>query len=153
MFRLSYIVTHPIQYQAPLLRRLAQSNEIDLEVFFLSDFSLHAHYEQAFNQTFKWDVGLTDGYAWEVLPRLFLGASRPLRPLWPVGALRQRLRKGRFDAVWVHGWGHVALCQAVREASALGLPVLLRGETLPNNQQDQTLRQRFRDAFCRRLFE
>ena len=45
MYRLAYIVTHPIQYQAPLLRYLAQSNEIDLEVFFLSDFSLHAHYE------------------------------------------------------------------------------------------------------------
>ena len=108
MYRLAYIVTHPIQYQAPLLRYLAQSNEIDLEVFFLSDFSLHAHYEQAFNHTFKWDVALTDGYAWEVLPRVFLGASRPLRPWWPVSALRRRLREGRFDAVWVHGWGHSA---------------------------------------------
>jgi glycosyltransferase involved in cell wall biosynthesis len=153
MFRLSYIVTHPIQYQAPLLRYLARSNEIDLEVFFLSDFSLHAHYEQAFNHTFKWDVALTDGYAWEILPRLFLGASRPLRPWWPVGNLRRRLREGRFDAVWVHGWGHVALCQAVREAAALGLPVLLRGESLPNFQQSRTLRQKFLDAFRRRLFE
>jgi glycosyltransferase involved in cell wall biosynthesis len=153
MFRLSYIVTHPIQYQAPLLRHLARSNEIDLEVFYLSDFSLHAHYEQAFNHTFKWDVALTDGYAWEILPRLFLGSSRPLRPLWPVGALRQRLRQGRFDAVWVHGWGHIALCQAVREAAALGLPVLLRGESLPNIQQRYTLRQKIRNAFCRRLFE
>jgi glycosyltransferase involved in cell wall biosynthesis len=153
MYRLAYIVTHPIQYQAPLLRHLAQSDEIDLEVFFLSDFSLHAHYEQAFNHTFKWDVALTDGYAWEILPRLFLGTSRPLRPWWPVSALRRRLREGRFDAVWVHGWGHVALCQAVREAAALGLPVLLRGESLPIIQQRQTLRQKFRDAFCHRLFE
>lgn len=153
MYRLAYIVTHPIQYQAPLLRYLAQSNEIDLEVFFLSDFSLHAHYEQAFNHTFKWDVALTDGYAWEVLPRLFLGASRPLRPWWPVGSLRRRLREGRFDAVWVHGWGHVALCQAVREAAALGLPVLLRGESLPDFQSSRALRRKFRDAFCHRLFE
>jgi glycosyltransferase involved in cell wall biosynthesis len=153
MYRLAYIVTHPIQYQAPLLRYLAQSNEIDLEVFFLSDFSLHAHYEQAFNHTFKWDVALTEGYSWEVLPRLFLGASRPLRPWLPAGSLRQRLREGRFDAVWVHGWGHVALCQAVREAAALGLPVLLRGESLPNAQQPRALRQKFGDAFRRRLFE
>jgi glycosyltransferase involved in cell wall biosynthesis len=153
MYRLAYIVTHPIQYQAPLLRYLSQSDEIDLEVFFLSDFSLHAHYEQAFNQTFKWDVALTDGYAWRVLPRLFLGASTPLRPWWPVSALRRRFREGRFDAVWVHGWGHMALCQAVREAAALGVPVLLRGESLPNTQQRRTLRQKFRDAFCERLFE
>ena len=153
MFRLSYVVTHPIQYQAPLLRYLAQSGEIDLEVLFLSDFSLHAHYERAFNQTFKWDVALTEGYSWEVLPRVFLGPSRQLRPLWPAGWLRQRLRDGRFNAVWVHGWGHVGLYQAVREATALGLPVLMRGETLPNQQNPRTFRQKLRDAFCRRLFE
>jgi len=40
MYRLAYIVTHPIQYQAPLLRLIAASGEIDLKVFFLSDFSL-----------------------------------------------------------------------------------------------------------------
>jgi hypothetical protein len=45
--RLAYIVTHPIQYQAPLLRLLASSEGIDLKVFFLSDFSLHAHFGNA----------------------------------------------------------------------------------------------------------
>src|SRR5262249_26860794 len=34
--RLGYLVTHPIQYQAPLLRKLAASGEVDLSVFFLS---------------------------------------------------------------------------------------------------------------------
>ena len=48
----------------------------------------------------------------------------------------------------VEGYG---LCQAVREAAALGVPVLLRGESLPNAQQRRTLK--FRDAFCDRLFE
>ena len=78
-------------------------------------------------------LSLPTATGWEMLPRLFLGASGPLRAMvagWE--ALRRRLREGRFDAVWVHGWGHVALCQAVREAAALGLPVLLRGESLPN---------------------
>jgi hypothetical protein len=28
--RLAYFVTHPIQYQAPLLRRIAQEPDIDL---------------------------------------------------------------------------------------------------------------------------
>jgi len=38
--RLAYLVSHPIQYQAPLLRRLAQEPDIDLTVFFGSDFSV-----------------------------------------------------------------------------------------------------------------
>jgi len=36
--RLAYLVTHPIQYQAPLLRRLAQEPDIDLMVFFAAIF-------------------------------------------------------------------------------------------------------------------
>ena len=30
--RLAYLVSHPIQYQAPLLRRIAQEPDIDLTV-------------------------------------------------------------------------------------------------------------------------
>src|SRR5438093_8669257 len=116
MFRLAYIVTHPIQYQAPLLRLLANSADIDLEVLFLSDLSLHVHHERAFNQTFQWDVPLTEGYRWELLSRRLIGRSTALRPHWPVARLHQRLRAGRFDAVWVHGWGHVGLRQALRAA-------------------------------------
>jgi glycosyltransferase involved in cell wall biosynthesis len=41
----------------------------------------------------------------------------------------------------------------MREATALGLPVLLRGESLPDFQPHRGLRRKFRDAFCRRLFE
>jgi glycosyltransferase involved in cell wall biosynthesis len=152
MFRLAYIVTHPIQYQAPLLRLLAASREIELKVFFLSDFSLHAHHEKAFGQTFKWDVNLTDGYNWEVLPRWGIGRSTSLRPWWPVSGVKQRLQEGNFDAVWVHGWAHVGLRQAISAAHALGLPVLLRGESTPDPQPNTTLRRRLRDAFCRRLF-
>ena len=32
--RLAYFVSHPIQYQAPLLRRIAKEPDIELEVFF-----------------------------------------------------------------------------------------------------------------------
>lgn len=152
MFRLAYIVTHPIQYQAPLLRLLAASGEIDLTVLFLSDFSLHAHHEKAFGQTFKWDVALTEGYTWEVMPRWGIGRSTPLRPWWPVRGLKERLKAGRFDAVWVHGWGHVGLRQAISAANSLNIPVLLRGESTPNQQSPQTLRRQLRNYFCRKLF-
>lgn len=153
MFRLAYIVSHPIQYQAPLLRYLSRDAEIDLQVFFLSDFSLHEHYEAAFDQTFKWDTTLTEGYSWEVLPRVFSGASRVLSPWSPVGRLRQRLRAGNFDAVWVHGWGHVGLCQAVREASALSIPVLMRGDSTMDSSSGSPLRKHFRAKFHRWLFQ
>jgi len=152
MFRVAYIVTHPIQYQAPLLRRLAARSDIDLRVFFLSDFSLHSHYEAAFNQIFQWDVPLTEGYQFEVLPRWLIGASTPLLSHWPVTGLKRKLREGRFDAIWVHGWGHFGLKQAIDAAHAVGIPVLLRGESTPDNSILRSWRRRVRDALCHRLF-
>jgi glycosyltransferase involved in cell wall biosynthesis len=150
-FRLAYVATHPIQYQVPLLRFLATSG-VDVKVFFLSDYSLHAHHEKAFNRTVQWDVPLDEGYSWEVLPRVAIGHSTALRPHWPVSGLKTRLAGGRFDAVWVHGWGHVGLRQAVKAANALRIPVLLRGESIPDNATSpRTWKSRLRDRFVRGL--
>jgi glycosyltransferase involved in cell wall biosynthesis len=151
MYRIAYIVTHPIQYQSPLLKSIAAGGKVDLKVFFLSDLSLHAHREEAFAQTFQWDVPLTDGFRWEVLPRWGIGPSTPLRPAWPVRGLKEKLRDGKFDAVWVHGWGHVGLRQAIRAAYRLNIPILLRGETTPNSSRATGLKRWLRDAYCRRL--
>lgn len=142
-YRLAYIVSHPIQYQAPLLKFLAQSADIDLQVFFLSDFSLRDHYEAAFDRIFKWDTALTEGYPWEVLPRKFTGPSKPLRRWLPLTGLRRRLGAGNFDALWVHGWAHIGLCQAIEAAAANRLPVLFRGESsLAHEQNDWRSRAR-----------
>jgi glycosyltransferase involved in cell wall biosynthesis len=144
-FRVAYVVTHPIQYQAPLLRALANCGAIDLEVFFLSDFSLRAHYEQAFQRTFKWDTDLTEGYRWQVLPRRCIGASTTLERWLPLAGLRKRLRAGQFDALWVHGWAHIGLCQAIEAACANRIPILFRGESTPHG--DSNLRSRARGWF------
>ncbi|MGH7888106.1 MAG: glycosyltransferase family 4 protein, partial [Candidatus Binatia bacterium] len=146
-FRIAYIVSHPIQYQAPLLKYLAQCGDIDLRVFFLSDFSLHEHYEAAFERNFKWDTELTAGYRWEVLPRTFIGSSTRLRPWLPLAGLRQRLRAGNFDALWVHGWSHIGLCQAIEAAASNNTPVIFRGESALTPGSNGKLRNRARASF------
>jgi glycosyltransferase involved in cell wall biosynthesis len=149
--KIAYLVTHPIQYQAPLLRLLTERGQMQLKAFFLSDFSLRAHREAAFGREVNWDVPLTEGYDWEVLPRWLTGPSGELRPRWPVAGLEQRLLAGKFDAVWVHGWGHVGLRQGIRAARRLRLPLLLRGETTPDGSRATGFKRWVRDAYCRRL--
>src|ERR1700677_4538330 len=69
--RLAYLVSHPIQYQAPLLRRIAQEPDIDLTVFFASDFSVRGYKDVGFGGVgVQWDVPLLDGYKHVFLPRL-----------------------------------------------------------------------------------
>src|SRR6266404_5992685 len=145
--RLAYVVTHPIQYQAPLLRLIAGEPDMQLKVFFLDDLSLHEHHESAFDHTFRWDVPLTEGYDWEVLASQ---SSCPSR-FRLVKGLKERLRAGKFDAVWVHGWGRLGLLQAIGAAVGLGIPVFLRGESTPGSGKT-TLCRYLRDQFLRRLF-
>jgi glycosyltransferase involved in cell wall biosynthesis len=132
--RLAYLVSHPIQYQAPLLRRIALEPDIDLTVFFGSDFSVRDYKDEGFGVGVKWDVPLLEGYRYEFLPSLrdnaTVGVTSPLNY-----GIFSRLRGGRdqseaaFDVLWVHGYATVNALHGMLAAKALGIPVLLRAES------------------------
>ena len=126
--RLAYFVSHPIQYQAPLLRRIARESDIDLTVFFSSDLSVREYDDPGFGVRVQWDIPLLDGYCHEFLPRLrdsaSLGFARPLNY-----GIFERLRRGRFDAVWVFGYAQLFSLNAIVAAKMLGIPVLLRSDS------------------------
>jgi glycosyltransferase involved in cell wall biosynthesis len=130
--RLAYLVSHPIQYQAPLLRRIALEPDIDLTVFFGSDFSVRGYRDEGFGVGVKWDVPLLDGYKHEFLPRLRdgndVGALMPLNH-GIVGRLRGHGGDAAFDALWVHGYASANSLHGMLAARALGIPVLLRAES------------------------
>jgi glycosyltransferase involved in cell wall biosynthesis len=129
--KLAYLVSHPIQYQAPLLRRIAQEPDIDLTVLFGSDFSVRDYKDPGFGVGVKWDVPLLDGYRHEFLPVLRddanPGAMSPINY-----GIFSRLRGGNgasgFDVLWVHGYSSANSLQAMLAAKALGIPVLVRAE-------------------------
>jgi glycosyltransferase involved in cell wall biosynthesis len=126
--RLAYFVSHPIQYQAPLLRRIARERDIDLKVFFSSNLSVRGYRDPGFGVAVKWDIPLLDGYKHEFLP--VLKDSEQLSPLKPVNyGIRRILHKQGFDAVWVHGYSRLANLQTILAASSLGIPILLRAES------------------------
>jgi glycosyltransferase involved in cell wall biosynthesis len=130
--RLAYLASHPIQYQAPLLRRIAQEPDIDLTVFFSSDFSVREYRDAGFGVGVKWDVPLLDGYKHEFLPRLRDGHEiGPLSPLnrGIVSRLRGHGSDPAFDALWVHGYASANSLHGMLAARALGIPVLLRAES------------------------
>jgi glycosyltransferase involved in cell wall biosynthesis len=126
-FRVAYLVTHPIQYQAPLLRKIAAHDCIDLKVFFQSDVSLKTFHDPGFGRSIQWDTPLTDGYDYEFLPSI--GPSRAISKWAPYSyGLRARLRRGQFDALWVHGYGRPYNLAAIGGALAAGVKVLIRDE-------------------------
>ncbi|MBB5059741.1 glycosyltransferase involved in cell wall biosynthesis [Granulicella aggregans] len=152
--RLAYLVSHPIQYQAPLLRRIAQEPDIDLTVFFGSDFSLRNYADKGFGVTVKWDVPLVEGYKHEFLPALRdNGTVSPFTPI-SRGILNRLSGRGTgpaFDMLWVHGYASVNALQGIFAAKALGIPVLLRAEPTLIDRPRSTGRLAGKELFFRTL--
>jgi glycosyltransferase involved in cell wall biosynthesis len=127
MMRLAYLVTHPIQYQAPLLRRIAAEPGIQLTVFFASDISTRRFVDKGFSRPIAWDTNLFEGYDYEFLPTL--GSADRISMVRPfnIGVTR-RLRLGNFSALWVHGYMRPYHWAAMAAARRLGMKVLIRDE-------------------------
>lgn len=126
--KLAYFVSHPIQYQAPLLRRIAQEPDIDLTVFYSTDHSVQGYADEGFGGVrVRWDIPLLGGYKHEFLPGIrktgASGASAPISY-----GIFSRLRRGKFDAVWVHGYHTLDTLHALTAAKLLGIPALVRAE-------------------------
>jgi len=149
-YRLAYLVSHPIQYQAPLLRYIAAQPEIDLTVFFLSDLSVRGYQDAGFGIQVQWDVPLLEGYKHIFLPAL---GSRDRLSFWRpfVYDLWRHLKIGGFDALWLHGYAHQANLRAVTIAKKLGIKVLLRGESHlishPRSQVKNWVKERLLSGF------
>lgn len=118
--RLLYLVSHPIQYQAPLLRRIAAADAFDLTVSFASEGMTGSHYDPGFRTEIEWNVALTDGYDW----RIDRGAASLS------GAVAES------DVVWLHGWNGRRMWRVLAMARASGVPVLMRSENTLAAQPD-----------------
>jgi len=125
--RLAVVASHPIQYQAPLFRRLAQS--IDLTVFFAHRASGKDQAQAGFGVGFEWDVDLLSGY-----DHCFLNNVARMPALDHFGGcntpeIAERLKGGGFDVLLVMGWHLRCFWQAIWGAKRLGIPVIVRGDS------------------------
>jgi glycosyltransferase involved in cell wall biosynthesis len=126
--KLAFIVSHPIQYYAPLYRRLAKRDDVQIKVFF----TWHGGGEQldhGFRKTVAWDIPVTEGYEYEVVPNIardpnshhFFGLRNP--------SLVQSVLNWRPDAVHITGYAYASHLGAMRAFARRGVPVLFRGDS------------------------
>lgn len=136
--KLITLTSHPIQYQAPLFRELAQ--RVDLLVLFAHRATREDQAKAGFGVGFEWDIDLTQGYRHRFLvnrarqPGIdrFSGTNCP--------EIADILEQERPDAVLVMGWQHRAYWQAILAARKCGIPLLVRGESQLTTRRSLTLR-------------
>ena len=148
--RLAYVLSHPIQYQSPMIRRIAAEPDIDITVFYQSDFSVRGFFDPGFGREIAWDVPLLDGYRSELLPAW--GSRDRLSWIRPLShGIAARLRAGKFDALWVHGYARWFNWIALAAARRQGIATLLRDEATLISAPRSTARQRAKHLFMAML--
>src|SRR3954453_49637 len=121
--RLAVFASHPIQYQAPIWRRLAKN--VDLLVHYFSDTSLRGGIDTEFGVPVAWDQPLLEGYEHVFLDRA-ADLRRPLSVTVP--GFIDYLRERRFHAAFINGYGYRFELQLRMRARKLGCPLILRSE-------------------------
>jgi glycosyltransferase involved in cell wall biosynthesis len=96
-FSVLAVAAHPVQYMAPIFRRMAMHPQLDLRVAYCSLRGAEAGVDPEFGQEVKWDVPLLEGYEWIHVPNKGSG-QETFWGLYNPG-LREIIRAGKFDAV------------------------------------------------------
>ncbi|CAF0694449.1 glycosyltransferase family 4 protein [Candidatus Methylacidithermus pantelleriae] len=124
--RIAHLVSHPIQYFAPVYKEIANRREVELRVYFYSDASVTSCFDPGFCRKVKWDIPLLNGYAYR-FSKYGYGKPPPDPffefPRWDV--IRE-LQETSFDVVWIHGYTYVTHLLAGLLAWGRKRPVLLR---------------------------
>jgi len=127
--RLAFIVSHPIQYYAPLHRRLARRSDLAIKVFFTWHAGQSAQLDQGFQKPVTWDIPLTDGYEFEAVLNTarvpgshhFFGLRNP--------ALVESVLSWNPDVVHLTGYAYASHLRALNVFHRRGMPVLFRGDS------------------------
>jgi glycosyltransferase involved in cell wall biosynthesis len=124
---LGIVTSHPIQYQAPLFRALAE--RVDLTVYFAHQATGANQAEAGFSVNFDWDTDLTSGFRHAFLENVsrrpgitrFGGCDTP-----SVGKV---LAADAINVLAVYGWHLKSYLQAAMAARSLGIPVMARTDS------------------------
>ncbi|MBC7938137.1 MAG: glycosyltransferase family 4 protein [Rhizobacter sp.] len=137
MKKLAIITSHPIQYNAPMFRLLAERKNIEIKVYYTwGKAVLENKYDPGFGKAISWDIPLLEGYDHEFVENTakdpgshhFKGIVNP--------ALINNIKRWNADAVLLYGWAFDSHLKVMRYFHGK-IPVLFRGDsTLLNRQKN-----------------
>ena len=127
--RLAIVISHPIQYYAPLFKQLHTRAVIDIKVFYSwGKKGAGQVFDHGFGKAFEWDLPLLEGYPYEFLQNTalhpgvhhFKGIDNP--------DIVQRIEAFIPDAILVFGWSFKSHLKVLRYFFNK-VPVWFRGDS------------------------
>lgn len=130
MKKVSYFLSHPIQYQSPLLKYLYSNlKNIDLEVVYFTDHTLGG-LDRQFGLNVKWDVPLLEGYKYKFLKNYSLkpAVSGSFFGLINFGIIGYLIKR-KPDKIVLHGWSYFSNLLLLVVSRILSIEVIMRAES------------------------
>ena len=135
MKKLAIITSHPIQYNAPLFRLIAQRKKIELKVFYTWGQAAAGNvYDPDFKKSFTWDIPLLEGYDYELIDNV---SSKP-GAFHFKGIINKNLvnliDKYKPDALLIYGWSFQSHLKVMRYYKGR-IPIFFRGDSTLLDEQ------------------
>jgi len=129
MKKLAIVTSHPVQYNAPWFRLLAQNKDIQLLVFYTwEQSSKGSKFDPGFGQIIEWDIPLLEGYEYTFAKNTaddpgthhFKGIINP--------DLNTAIKDWQPDAILVIGWSFHSHLSCIRYFHKK-VPIIFRGDS------------------------
>jgi len=96
-YRVLAVATHPVQYMAPVFRRMAAHPGLELRVAYCSLRGAEEGHDPEFGAAVKWDVPVLEGYSWSHEANRGDGSESFWG--WRNPGIGKLIREGQYDAV------------------------------------------------------
>jgi glycosyltransferase involved in cell wall biosynthesis len=150
---LAIITTHPIQYNAPWFRLLAQRKNIAIKVFYTwGQLEQHSKYDPGFGKNIAWDIPLLEGYQYCFVKNIstdpgshhFTGIDNP--------TLIEDVEKWNPDAILIFGWNFKSHLKVLRYFKQKR-KILFRGDSnLLDERPGYSLKKMLRRVFLKWIY-
>jgi hypothetical protein len=124
---LAIIITHPIQYYAPVFQLLAK--RCTIKVFYTwGEDVLKDKYDPGFGKIIEWDIPLLEGYEYEFVKNIAKSPGSHAKDGIHNPDLIKNIKSWKADAVLIFGWNFISHFQAMKYFKGK-IPVLFRGDS------------------------
>ncbi|MFN8416207.1 MAG: glycosyltransferase family 4 protein [Cytophagaceae bacterium] len=139
MYKLFFLISHPIQYYTPWFKELNKG--IDLEVLYCSDETISGYKDKEFGIDIKWDVPLLEGYQYTFLknnswkPSIYNGFLGLLN----FSIINILLKNRKNNIVLVHGWNRATYILTFLVCIFFRVKYIVHAENPLNQELKKTL--------------
>lgn len=130
---IAIFMSHPIQYQVPLLTKIAKNPNYKMHTYFFWDFGVKATYDSEFKTQIKWDIPILEGYEHTFLKNYSWKPSYSFLGMINPGVIGKVFAK-KHDAVLIYGWQIFSNWLVIFSAILSNTPIFLQAES-PLNQE------------------